>query len=122
MMIRRLTFAALFALSVTVVSAQKADKNLQELLRLHGQQTTAHLTNNVDLFVDTFADKFVQVQNGGVFARTKTESRERFKTYFASFKFDEWADIVPPIIKISKDGKLATKIVQKTRQRNLYVF
>lgn len=107
--------------SLTAVSAQKATKDITELLRLHEQHKTAHMSNNVDLFVDTFADSVTQIQNGGVFTRTKTESRERFKVYFASFKFDEWADIKPPIIKISNDGKLATKIVEK-RVRGTYKY
>lgn len=116
-------FAAIVSivLSVTAISAQKDAKDMAELLRLHEQHRSAHMTNNVDLFVDTFADKITQIQNGGVFLRTKEESRERFKVYFASFKFDEWADIKPPIIKISNDGKLATKIVEK-RVRGTYKY
>jgi hypothetical protein len=111
----------ILVLGLTAVSAQKASKDMTELMRLHEQHKTAHMTNNVDLFVDTFADKVTQIQNGGVFQRTKEESRERFKIYFASFKFEEWADIKPPIIKISNDGKLATKIVEK-RVRGTYKY
>ena len=38
---------------------------------------------------------------------------KRIKGYFESFKFKEWDDIKPPIIKVSRDGSMATIIVQK---------
>jgi hypothetical protein len=92
-----------------------------ELMRLHEQHKTAHLTNNVDLFVGTFADEITQIQNGMVVAITKDKSRERFEKYFANFKFEEWSDINPPKITISKDGTMAAKTVEK-RVRGTYKY
>jgi len=90
-----------------------------ELLRLHQQQKTAHLSYNADLFVDMFADNLTQVQRGSVVTRTKAENLARFKSYFSTFKFDEWEDIHPPVIKVSNDGSMATITVQK-RVRGTY--
>ena len=87
--------------------------DMAELLRLHQQQKTAHMTNNADLFIEMFADSVTQLIRGNALPRTRAENLERFKTYFASFKFQEWEDIKPPVIKISKDGTMATKIVEK---------
>ena len=93
--------------------------DLAELMRLHEQQKTAHLGYNAELFVEMFAENLTQLQRGNVSTRTKAENLARFKNYFSSFKFIEWENIKPPIVKISKDGSLATIIVQK-RVRGTY--
>ncbi|MBK8305183.1 MAG: nuclear transport factor 2 family protein [Pyrinomonadaceae bacterium] len=90
-----------------------------ELMRLHEQQKTAHLTYNAELFVEMFADNVTQLQRGTMSSKTKAENLARFKSYFSSFKFSEWEDIAPPVIKISKDGTMATKTVRK-RVRGSY--
>lgn len=88
--------------------------DMAELLRLHEQQKTAHLTYNAELFIEMFAENLTQLQRGNAANRTKAENLARFRSYFSGFKFSEWEDIKPPVIKISKDGTLATKIVQKS--------
>lgn len=92
---------------------KRNDKDLTELLRLHEQQKTAHLTNNAELFVEMFSDSFTQIQSGSILTFSKEKSLARFKNYFATMNFQEWNDIAPPVIKISKDGTLATVIVNK---------
>ncbi len=109
----------LVLLGTTSINAQTRKKDLAELMRLHEQQKKAHLTYNAELFIETFADNLTQLQRGNATTRTKAENLARFKTYFAGYKFLEWEDIVPPMIMISKDGTLATKIVQK-RVRGTY--
>ncbi len=87
--------------------------DLTELIRLHEQQKTAHLTYNAELFVEMFAENVTQLQRGTLSAKTKADNLARFKSYFSNFKFSEWEDIAPPVIKISKDGTMAVKTVQK---------
>ena len=94
-------------------------EDLAELLRLHKEHQTAHLTYDPELFIKSFADKLPQIQSGRIRTGTKEENLARFKKYFSSYKFLEWEDINPPVIKISKDGTLATKIVEK-RVRGTY--
>lgn len=93
--------------------------DLVELLRLHEQQKTAHLTYNAELFVEMFAENLTQLQRGNISTRTKAENLGRFKNYFSNFKFIEWENLKPPVVKISKDGTMATIIVQK-RVRGTY--
>jgi hypothetical protein len=93
--------------------------DLAELMRLHDQQKQAHLSYNGELFTDMFADRLTQLQRGDVTVRTKSENLTRIKAYFSSYKFIEWEDIVPPVIKLSKDGSLAAVTVQK-RVRGTY--
>jgi hypothetical protein len=88
-------------------------EDLTELLRLHKEHQTAHLTYNAELFVESFAENLVTVQRGEAVTRNKAENLKRIKSYFGSFKFSEWEDVKPPVIKISKDGTLATIIVEK---------
>lgn len=87
--------------------------DMAELLRMHEEQKTAHLTYNAELMVGDSPERPTTVQRGSVVKRTRAEDLARFKAYFGSFKFLEWEDIVPPVIRISKDGTMATKIVQK---------
>lgn len=93
--------------------------DLTELLRLHEQQKTAHLNYNAGLFVEMFAENLTQIQRGNVSTHTKAENLTRIKNYFGSFKFIEWENLKPPVIKISGDGTMATILVQK-RVRGTY--
>ena len=88
-------------------------KDLEKLKELHAQQRTAHLTYNAELFVEMFAESVTQIQRGTVIVGTKQENLARFRNYFKTFKFTKWEDVKPPRFKISKDGTLATVIVEK---------
>lgn len=94
-------------------------KDLSELLKLQEQQKTAHLTYNAELFADMFNERVTQLKKGAVSTATKAENLSRFKNYFAQFKFLEWEDIRPPVIRLSRDGTMATVIVEK-RVRGTY--
>jgi hypothetical protein len=83
------------------------------LLRIHALAQTAHLDKRPDLMVASFADSFLNISRGAVTVRTPAESRARFQAYFDRSTFQEWADLAPPIIRISPDGQMAYVIVQK---------
>lgn len=85
-----------------------------ELNRLHDQQKTAHLTYNAEMMVEMLADEVTEVNKGVVKYITKAKSLERFKSYFASFKFQRWEDIKQPLFYLSKDGTMANVLVQKS--------
>ena len=95
-------------------SQTSLEKDRAELLRLHKEHQTAHLTYDAELFVKSFGDNVTQLQRGQVKTQDKAANLKRFKNYFANYKFIEWEDIKPPVINISKDGTLATIIVQKS--------
>jgi hypothetical protein len=83
------------------------------LLRLHELAQTAHLGKRADLLVASFADSFLNISRGVVTLRPPEESRVRLQAYFDRSTFLEWADLAPPIIRISPDGQMAYVIVQK---------
>lgn len=86
---------------------------MHELLQLHEQQRTAHLRNNPELLVSMFADEFINLSDGRITRPSRAESLQRFRAYFARATFQEWDDVVPPVIRVAEDGSLAYVIVQK---------
>jgi hypothetical protein len=84
------------------------------LLRLHELGRIAHLEKRADLLVASFADSLLNIARGAVTIRSPAESRARFQAYFDRSTFLEWADLAPPIIRISPDGQMAYVIVQKS--------
>jgi hypothetical protein len=91
----------------------QTDADRTALLRLHALAETAHLDKRADLLVASFSDSFLNVARGAVTRRTPAENRARFQAYFDRSTFQEWADLAPPIIRISPDGQMAYVIVQK---------
>ena len=110
---------AAFGQTKTVTKKDSTNKDRDELMRLHKEHQKAHLTYDAELFVKSFGENLTQIQRGQVKTNTKEENLKRFENYFANYKFIEWEDINPPVIKISKDGTLATVIVEK-RVRGTY--
>jgi hypothetical protein len=74
---------------------------------------TAHLAKRADLLVASFGDSFLNISHGTVALRSPAESQARFQTYFDRVTFQEWDDLAPPIIRISRDGQMAYVVVQK---------
>lgn len=89
----------------------EADRKV--LLRMHALAQTAHLEKRADLLVASFADSFLNISHGAVTMRTPAESKARFQAYLDRSTFQEWADLAPPLIRISPDGQMAWVIVQK---------
>ena len=79
----------------------------------HALEREAHLDRNVDLLLSLFADDFVIVDGGDVQRPTREEQRVRYAAYFGGARFRKWDDLVPPVIRVSADGTLATVIIQK---------
>ncbi len=84
-----------------------------ELLRLHQLARTAHLEKRADLMVAPFDDSVRFVAAGEVTVISRTENQARLQAYFDRSTFQAWDDIAPPILRISPDGRMAYKIVQK---------
>jgi hypothetical protein len=85
-----------------------------ELLRLHEQARADHLEKRADRMVASFADSFLNISHGAVTVRSPAENRARLQAYFDRVTFEEWDDLAPPLIRISPDGQMAYKVVQKS--------
>jgi hypothetical protein len=84
-----------------------------ELLRLHQLARTAHLERRADRMVESIDDGVRFVAAGEVAVISPEENRARLQAYFDRSTFQAWDDIAPPILRISPDGRMAYKIVQK---------
>ena len=84
------------------------------LLRLHETARIAHLEKRADILVASFADSVLDIARGTVTVRSRSQNRMRFQDYFDRSDITEWADLSPPIIRMSPDGQMAYVIVQKS--------
>lgn len=85
----------------------------QKLLRLHAAQRSAHLQENVEMFVDQFDEKMISVNRGKISQAPKDDSRKRFSEYFERVTFKKWEDAAAPQIVFSDDASMAYVIVDK---------
>lgn len=105
----------LILLSLTLLGCQSQpdfEALRSEILELHKSAIEAHLTGDVDFFVQDLSDGFISVSNGEIDYPTKEEIRSRFSDYLNSTAFSEYTDLREPIIGFSKDGSVAWSVVQ----------
>jgi hypothetical protein len=100
----------LMAFTSEVPTSHPSDE--QRLLELHQAGLSAHLKGDVDALLAGQADDFVLVNRGEISSPTKEQRRGVLGPYLAGTKFDIYRDIVPPIVKVSRDGSLAWVIAR----------
>jgi len=106
--------AAPFVLLVACASpAGDPDGDRAELLRMHQSARADHLEKRADRMVASFDDSVRFVAAGKVTMATRAENQARLQAYFDRSTFQAWDDIAPPTLRISPDGRMAYKIVQK---------
>lgn len=112
---RALLLFSILAISSIVFCQCSPNRNddIDRLKELQLQEQTAHLTKDVPLFLDIFADTLCQIKNGTVSYFTKEQISNRFTNYFSSVEFLKWEDSAAPLIQISDDGSMAHILVQK---------
>jgi hypothetical protein len=88
------------------------DADRAALLLLHEQARIAHLEKRVDLI--GLPDSLMEIARGTVRVRSAADNQARFQAYFDRSTFEEWADLAPPRIRISPDGRMAYVVVQKS--------
>jgi hypothetical protein len=108
------SISTLMLVIIILTSCQTKHTNEEEKIReLLKREKTAHLTENVDMFVSEFAEGMISVNRGVVTQFTKEEHQQRISRYFNSVEFTKWEDSAEPIIKFSDDQSLAYAIIQK---------
>lgn len=83
-----------------------------ELLALHEEAMRAHRESDADLLLASDAPDFISANRGELTEPTLDERRERFRQYLGATRFTEYVDVVPPVVRVSKDGTLGWVIVQ----------
>lgn len=86
---------------------------LDTLLALQTEERRVHIEYDARAFAALMTDSTVQV-NRGLVSHASTEALlERFGAYFAGTSFAEWADIVPPSVRVDAEGGRADVLVER---------
>jgi hypothetical protein len=105
--------AIAFVTSLACAAPADRDSDLAALLRLHERSRAAHLERRADWLVGEWADSLFSVSGGKVSINNAERGRARFQEYLDASTFQAWDDIVPPRIRISRDGQMAYIVVEK---------
>jgi hypothetical protein len=106
-------FALLALLAVPATAPLSAGASDEDALRaLHAKVIRAHRESNPGLLFEDASPDFVQANRGEIQRPTVEERRARFASYLGKTTFEEYRDLVEPIVKVSKDGTLGWVIVQ----------
>ncbi|HEY7368934.1 MAG TPA: hypothetical protein VIA29_03540 [Thermoanaerobaculia bacterium] len=114
MRIRRSVGAALSAAALFATAAGPTGRadDATRLRALHAKVMEAHRKGEVAMILaDDSADNVV-VSRGEVLRPTLEERRARLGPYLSSTRFEEYVDVIEPIVKVSSDGTLGWVIVQ----------
>lgn len=107
------TFVTSFSLMTHVPQAQdQSGSDTEEILTIHKDLLASHLRNNVAGVLKAEADKIVVVSRGEVLFPTKVERAMQFERYLKQVEFEEYRDLISPIVRVSKDGTLGWLIAQ----------
>lgn len=105
----------LIALILTAAAggeAPAASGDATELLRLHAAVLEAHRNNDVEGLLALEADEIVRVGRGEVRFSTRAERTPGFEKYLRTTEFEEYRDMIEPIVRVSEDGTLGWLIAQ----------
>ena len=84
-----------------------------DLLRaLHEKVLRAHRSSDVELILEDEPEDYVVAGRGEITRPTRDERRTRMGAYLTSTKFEEYRDLVEPIVTVSTDGTLGWVVVQ----------
>ena len=101
---------ALFVSCATQSRSTSDDRT--RLLALHAEVMSAHRLSNVELMLRADSQDYVVANRGEISRPTVEERRAQFSRYLGSTRFDEYVDVAPPTVMVSRDGTLGWVIVQ----------
>jgi hypothetical protein len=82
------------------------EKEKQALLQLHRRAREAHLKGDAALLAADASD-FLELSGGEMHQVTRDQLRDMFTRVFQTRQYHTWDDVTPPVVHISKDGKMA---------------
>ena len=108
---------AIWALSAVAFSPEPAPAGSSDeavLLEMHREVLRDHMTADVEGWLAAESEDYVVAGRGEVTRPTKKERAEHLGPYLRRTKFKEYRDLIPPIVRVSKDGTLGWLICQIT--------
>ncbi len=91
---------------------ERSPSDEEQLLALHRRSMDAHLESDVDKLLAAEGADAVVGSRGEISRPSIEERRALFGDYFGVTHFEVYRDMVPPAVKVSKDGSLGWVIVQ----------
>lgn len=93
-------------------ASEQSNSDVDEILELHRALLESHIRYDVDGVLAAEAEQIVLVSRGEVEFPTKAERFYRFERYLKSVEFEEYRDLISPIVRVSDDGTLGWLIAQ----------
>lgn len=97
---------------VVLGSSALAESDVEALRALHAKVMRAHVESNVELILEDDATEYVVAGRGEISRPTLQDRRNRLGPYLRSIAFQEYRDLVEPIVSVSADGTLGWVVVQ----------
>lgn len=112
----RLATTGLALLAIVAACGPRGDAGREaneiRLLALHERILAAHRTGNVDDWMRLEAADYLSVNGGEISRPSVAERRAARQSYLDSTTFTTYRDLVPPIVRVSEDGRLGWLIAQ----------
>lgn len=102
-------------LSMTLLAlgcASSSTSHEAQLRALHAKVLRAHLQNDVDLLLEDDAPQGTEANRGVVTRTDAATTRNHLGRYLARTTFQEYRDLIEPVVAVSRDGTLGWVIAQ----------
>jgi hypothetical protein len=84
----------------------------EEILAAHEGLIAAHLENSAERILSVEAEDYVVVSRGEVLYPKRDDRLAQFTSYLKVTEFEEYRDLVTPIVHVSDDGSTGWLITQ----------
>ena len=107
---RALVAAIVVAQAPWLLAAPPTDA--EQIRALHEKVMRAHRQSSADLLLEDDAPDPIVANRGEITRPSLEERRSRFASYLGRTTFEEYKDLVEPVVTVSNDGTLGWVIVQ----------
>ena len=77
------------------------------MLAIHELERRAHLTGDASLLATVFADHVWEASRGQLTRLSRADIEDRFRSYFATVRYQVWEDLLTPHVWVAEDGQNA---------------
>jgi hypothetical protein len=105
-------FVVFAAQAIGAGPEERSRNDVEQILELHKAVLEAHKAGDVDGLLAAESDEIVRASRGEVLFPPKSERVLAFTRYLQSTAFEEYRDLIDPIVRVSDDGTLGWLIAQ----------
>lgn len=106
------TLAGIWLVSQLPSPPSSAPTDADLLRALHEKVMRAHRQSDADLLLEDDPADSIILSRGEVNRPSLEERRSHFRSYLGRTTFEEYADLIEPVVKVSADGTLGWVMVQ----------